>query len=512
MPADLYTLQLESFDDAVSVRDRLMFLGARRVLLLWPPGARVLCRKLDLLLIQRQATRLGMRIALITDDFEVIEHAHDLNISVFPNEQAATLGHWKRPRDKLFTPPRDPDEQAEIVGHVLRQRQPLSPTTLRWRRVARWIMFALVLGAVAFGFVLAAPSASVTLTPASRQVHETVTIVADPSLTDIDIEHRQMPASVLKLEATSHVTIQSSGKAMAGTSQAQGLVTFSNLTDQPILIPLGTVVATSDTYPVRFATLIETTLPAGNQAAIQVPIQSLPEYSGTTGNVNPGAINRVEADLADQVSVTNPNATYGGAVQERRLVTAEDHDRLLVLGRQQVLQNARDTLLLQLSGDQFLVPGSISIVEERPEWTIFSAFVGDTAESVSLDLRAGVQAVVVDQKQAQQVAYSALAPYIQPGLEISPEALSFTRGDIQQIDPDGRVTFLMAVSGHIAVMIDPAYVRERVRGVSVGEARNRLERELLLDPGRPPQIKTWPGWYRRMPILPVRITVKVNTP
>jgi len=395
---------------------------------------------------------------------------------------------------------------------VMRQRQPPSPAALRWRRIARWIMFGLVLAAVAFGFLLAAPSASVTLTPASRQVHETVTIVADPSLTDIDIEHRQMPAAVIQLEATSHVTIQTSGKEMAGTSQAQGLVTFTNLTDQPILIPLGTVVATSDTYPVRFATLIETTLPAGNQAAVQVPIQSLPEYSGTAGNVDPGAINRVEADFADQVSVTNPNATYGGAVQERRFVTAEDHARLLVLGRQQVLQNARDILLLQLSGDQFLVPGSISIIEERPEWTIYNAFVGDTAESVSLDLRARVQAVVVDQKQAQQVAYSALAPYIQPGLEISPEALSFTRGDIQQIEPDGRVTFLMAVSGHIAVMIDPDYVRKRVRGVSVDEAHHRLERELLLDPSRPPQIKTWPGWYRRMPILPVRITVKVNTP
>jgi hypothetical protein len=70
----------------------------------------------------------------------------------------------------------------------------------------------------------------------------------------------------------------------------------------------------------------------------------------------------------------------------------------------------------------------------------------------------------------------------------------------------------MAVSGHIAVMIDPAYVRDRVRGVSRGEAYSRLERELLLDPSRPPQIKTWPGWYHRMPILPVRITVKVNTP
>ena len=45
--------------------------------------------------------------------------------------------------------------------------------------------------------------------------------------------------------------------------------------------------------------------------------------------------------LAGQIAATNPNATFGGALQERSVVTADDHQRLLVLGRQQVLQRAR---------------------------------------------------------------------------------------------------------------------------------------------------------------------------
>jgi hypothetical protein len=343
------------------------------------------------------------------------------------------------------------------------------------------------------------PSAAVTITPASRQVYENVSIVADPALTDIDIENRRMPASIVPLQVTSHVTVQSSGKETAGTSRSQGLVTFINSTDQPVLIPLGTIVSTSGTYPMRFETLIETTLPAGNEASIQVPIQALPEHAGAVGNVNPGTINRIETDFAGFVTVTNPNATYGGAVQEVRIVTAEDHERLLILGRQQLLQNARDELLHYLSGHQFLVPGSITII-------------GDVAESVSLSLRANVQGVVVDEGQAQQIAFSALAPYVQPGLEIEPDAMVFTRGDILDIDPEGRVTFLMVVKGNIAVSIDQDYVRDRMVGVSVDEAYYRLEHDLLLDPERPPRITTWPGWYHRMPLLPVRINVKVNTP
>jgi hypothetical protein len=512
MAPTLYTLQLEPYDDAVSVRDRLMFIQASHVLLMLPPETPGLRRKLDLLLILRQAARLRMRIALITDDPDLMDHAQDLNISVFADEQTAQGSRWKRPRDTVFAPPRDPAEHAEIIDHVLRQRQPLSTTALRRRQVVRWMAFAALIVSLVFSMFLAVPSATVTITPASRQVYENVSIVADPALTDIDIENRRMPASIVPLQVTGHVTVQSSGKETAGTSRAQGLVTFTNSTDQPVLIPLGTVVATSGTYPMRFATLIETTLPAGNEASIQVPIQALPEHAGAVGNVNPNTINRIEADFAGYVTVTNPNATYGGAVQEVRLVTAEDHERLLILGRQQLLQNARDELLHYLSGHQFLVPGSITIITERPEWTTYSAVVGDVAESVSLSLRANVQGVVVDEGQAQQIAFSALAPYIEPGLEIELGAVVFSRGDILDIDPEGRVTFLMVVKGNIAVSIDKNDVRGRMAGVSVDEAHYRLERDLLLDPERPPRITTWPSWYHRMPLLPVRINVKVNTP
>lgn len=505
-------MQLDVHDDLASIRDRLNFIRARRVLILLLPGTPILRRKLDLLLVQRQAARLGMVIALVTEDWQVIEYARELDISVFADEQAADKVRWKRPRDKVFTSPRDPVTQAEVVDHIVRQRQPLTTSERRWRQIGRWLIFVVLASALLLGFMVAAPSATVSLTPASRQVHETVTIVADPTLTDIDIENRQMPAAIVSLQAVSRATLPTSGKETSGASLAQGLVTFTNVTIQPVVIPVGTIVSTSDTYPVRFETLVETILPAGDQIGVQVAIRALADYSGPTGNVDPGAINRVETEIANWVTVNNPNATYGGAIQERRFVTEQDHERLLVLGRQQALQHARDMLLHQLDGDQFLVPGSVLIIEERPEWTVFSVFVGDASESVTLDLRAVVQAVVVDEQQARQIAYSALSPYVRPDLEIALETLSYVRGDILEIERSGRVSFLMTVSGSVAVRIDPGEVRRRVQGVSVSEARRRLDHDFLLDPTRPTSINTWPGWYPRMPFIPVRIVVKVNTP
>jgi len=349
MPAEPHIIYLEPLDDSVSVRDRLTFVKAHRVLLVWPKSGNVLRRKLDLLLVLRQATRLGMRIALVTPNPEVIEHARDLNISVFNSVDAATRAAWKRPRDQMFIPPRDPSHGLALADHILEKRAP-SLTSTRWRNVLRWLIFIGGVLSVVAGFFLAAPSATITLTPASRQVFETVSIVADPELRDIDIEHFRMPATVVTLQATSHVTVETSGRETAGATRAQGLVVFHNKTEEPLLIPLGTIVSTSGTYPIRFETMVETTLPAGNQASVQVPIQALEAHSGADGNVAPGAINRVESEFADGVTVTNPNATYGGAIQERAVVAPQDHERLLVLGRQQVLQRARDTLLYQLTG------------------------------------------------------------------------------------------------------------------------------------------------------------------
>ncbi len=508
----VHTVQLDPHDDPVSVRDKLAFVRARRVVLLWPLRGRVLTRKLDLLLVQRAAAQLGMQIALVTEDPDVIANARDLRISIFPDEQSALQGRWKRPRRKVFTPPHDPDEQAAIAAHVARLRNAGPPRARRLRRLGRWALFLGLLIALVAGFLLVAPSATVAVTPASRQVFQTVTIVADPALHDIDIENYRMPATVITLQATARVTVEASGTEKAGASLAQGLVTFRNTTDQPVLIPRGTVVATSDVIPIRFATMIETTLPAGDAATIDVPVQALPEHAGPQGNVPPGAINRVEGELAYRVTVHNANATYGGAIQERKTVTEEDHARLLELARQQVLQNAQDLLLHQLSGEQFLVPGSVSIVEERPEWTIYNAIVGDLAESVSLDMRATVQAVIVDERQARQVAYAGIAPFIQPGMEVSPQTLRFMRGDIVQIEPSGRVTFLMHVRGHVAVAIDAEAVRRQVAGLRISAARRRLEAELLLDPSRPPRIHTWPAWFNRLPFLAVRITVEVERP
>src|SRR5258708_30758516 len=98
----LQVIQLEPYDDVTSVRDRLAFVRTERVLLVLPRTATILKRKLDLVLIQREAARRGARLALITRDLDVIDNASELNISTFSSVRASQRGTWKPPLSKAF--------------------------------------------------------------------------------------------------------------------------------------------------------------------------------------------------------------------------------------------------------------------------------------------------------------------------------------------------------------------------------------------------------------------------
>src|SRR6187200_2626166 len=95
-------LQLEAGEDIPSIRDRLSFIRGQRVILIWPEEGTALTRKLDLVLVQREAKRRVVQLALVTHDPLVVEHAAELGISTFETIKEAENGRWKRGRTRVF--------------------------------------------------------------------------------------------------------------------------------------------------------------------------------------------------------------------------------------------------------------------------------------------------------------------------------------------------------------------------------------------------------------------------
>lgn len=507
----IHRIQLDQYDDVVSVRDRLQFVTAGRVLLVFPQQP-ILRRKLDLVLIQREATRRDMKLAIITEDYDVMDHAKELEISVFRSIDAARSTAWQTPTKKVFVDRsdrpalgRDPYD----VASATRRKRPKSRASKAVNQVTRGTLFGAAILLVLFGFYATLPSATVRVYPAQDELNITVNIVADPSLDTVVPESLRIPATIERRLQESTATIQSSGRRPAESSLAEGIVTFTNETNLAQFIPTGTQVQTSTVPPVRYLTQEDGVLPAQSGSTINIAIRAIGPNQGLSGNQPPNAIDTVFGDLNGIISVTNRNATYGEGVREIAFVTQADHDRLISLAEEELINNTRDSLSVSLpEGEFLLVPESVSIIEVRE--LVYSADVDQPAERVSLTMKALVQITIIDLNDAQLVAVAiANSGRYTENRILDFNSLTYSSRGVQSVLEDGSIAFQMRVEGTMYADIDSTQVRDRLTGLSVQEAREVLDAEYLLDSRYPPEISTWPSLFGRMPIFPVRIQVEV---
>ena len=507
-----HLIQLELNEDVASVRDRLSFIRGERVLLVWPERGTALTRKLDLVLVQREAMRRAIRLAFVTYDTDVIKHADDLNISTFETIGESERKRWKRARSKVFTnrfqKPSDepiPADLQEVASRILKDEQP-EPLQLVINRAIMVMVFIVVILAMAY---IILPSATVTITPAQEVVESSQEIIASPDIEDIDIENGIIPMTRLRVEATERGTVETSGELSLGDSRAVGSVVFINRSATEIVVPQGTVVTTSAGTPIQFRILNEITVPAGIGLQAEVGIEALQDFAGPIGNVDEGLINTVVGPLAGQIDVRNITPTEGGATQTTRAVSNTDHERLEAMVRQQIQAQAYTAMQPQLSASQFVILETISIAEERNDWKEFSAGVGDTADTLSLNMRAIIEAGAVDEQFGRQIAFAKLSSSVPRGRVIKPESIEYVRGQLSGTSPDGSVTFNMTVHAIVEEPINISEIQTQLAFRNPSTALSYLVNDIDLQPGTLPQIELAPAWLPRMPVLPIRINVEV---
>ncbi|MCB9454750.1 MAG: hypothetical protein H6671_02045 [Anaerolineaceae bacterium] len=509
-------VQLETGDDANSVRDRLSFLRGERVLLIWPEEGTILTRKLDLVLIQREAMRRAIRLALVTHDSLVIRHANELNISTFETIGASERGRWQRGRSKVFTnrfqrPKNEPEaeELKEVASRVGADEDTPGRRRRRWLiRLAVLAVVVLLLGGLLYVVV---PTATITLTPAQSLITQTVELVADPQAAGVDVENAVIRATTLRVQVEETGTLETTGTQDLGAFPASGSVVFINQTNNTVSIPAGTVVSTSAGTPIQFRTSQTAELAAGVGLQIEVPIEALQNASGDAGNVESGLINTVIGPLANNVTVRNLAPTSGGENRVVRVVSQEDKERLADTVRQQLQSRAFIEMRPRLSETQSIIFETIHIAEERADWTSYSANTGDVADTLTLTMQVIVEASAIDQLLGQQVVLARLSQQIPRGRVLSPEnPVAYEVGPVVNIDPQGRITFSMTGSGRVTAEVDTDILKERLAGRPLDEASAYLMGELDLKEGTSPVITITPDWIDRLPLLPTRIAFVIQ--
>lgn len=511
MPRDVSFIQLEPGEDAVSVRDRLSFLRGQNVLIVWPEDGTALTRKLDLVLIQREAMRRAIRLAFVTHDPQVMQHALDLDISTFETIGASEHGRWKRGRAKVFTnrfqKPKDELDPEDLMPVASRVR---GPRRLPLPNAARLIVALIVLAVIGGVGYVALPGATITITVAKLPLESDVLITAYAGAPGVDTAGLLIPARIQLVQVTQTGTRPTTGALDQPPTLASGTVTFINRADAPIDIPAGTRVATADGVPVVFQTVTDAALPGGANQSAEVSVEALPEYSGEAGNVDALKITVVQADWAANVTVSNLLPIGGGQTRSLPVVTQADADRLRAAVRQQIQAQAQAELQGLLASGEFVVDETIAITAEsdRADWQVYSAEVGAVASEITLEMRAVVQALVVNQRDAEQVGFAALSRQIPRGRTLDIGTLSYQRGPVESVAPD-QITFRLFATGQVSGQVDTATLREVLAGRPIEDARLYLSSIYQLAPGTQPEIVVSPDFTGALPTLPIRITIRV---
>ncbi len=504
-------IQIEAHEDVPSVRDRLSFIRGQRVLMIWPEEGTALTRKLDLVLVQREARRRAVQLAIVTHDPQVIDHARDLNISTFETIGASERTRWKRGRTRAFLPrhhkPEDNPDPEELMPIASRVRSSRKGMSRAWQLTMKMLALGALGGViVAFVFVLL-PSATVYVRVEQQMIAVDTQIIADPTALDVDVENGVIPATVLQAPVQTVQQIQTTGIQQTQDNRAVGVVNITNTTTQRINVPIGTQVSTAN--GIMFATTVNESIPAG--AEREIAIEALPAYSGTVGNVAEGRINTIIGDLRDDLRVINRRSTIGGAQRTERFVTEDDRERLLLMVRGQLQSLAYSAMESQILDEQVIVIESINIPASgiRNDWIDYSHDVGDQTDVLSLSMRAVVEGLALDNRVAQQIVFARLSAQKPADLVLQTETFAYQRG---QVIPSADVIQLQASGSGIAVArVDEEDLQRALRGLSVGEGRALIRQQVNLAEGHEPQITVTPSWLGRLPVLPFRIQLQIET-
>src|SRR5215204_858580 len=288
-------ITLESHDDLISVRDRLSWAKTPRILLVWPTFEKVALRQVDLKVLQRHASSLGAQLGLVTRTSIVRADAEALGIPVFESAGQAQRVAWPKVRRKKW-PHKVPDKSLR------EQREQVQVKEEAWRAHPVTRILALAVGVLSVLALVALfiPRAQVILKPVTKMQSIAISVNANPAVDAVFITG-SIPVHEKRFIVEGSQTVLVTGEGIVPQSKAKGAVEFSNLTQQAVTIPAGTVVQTIDS--IRFVTTEDGVVDAGVGKKIELPIEAA--EGGIAGNLEAEMINAIEGRLGLSLSVTN---------------------------------------------------------------------------------------------------------------------------------------------------------------------------------------------------------------
>lgn len=499
-------IQLEPHDDIISARDKMGWGKAERILLVWPERGKTLNRKLDLRLLKRHSDNLGAQLAIVARDPDVCYQSPRLGIPVFNSLRHAQSASWKLPRKfrnmqaaKIkIQPGRSEQNKLQSLDRPTHRGEAQKETRLN--HLIR--LSAFILGVLAMLSMAAtlAPGAEIIITPQEQWQEITLEVLAKPEFTAPGLSGA-LPSQTLNIVVEGRESIPVSGVIVIPDQPAIGEVTFTNLTDQTVSIPEGTIVLNQDDETMRYVVIQAGEVEAGPGTTITLPIRCL--TPGIQGNLPAESIVAIEGLLGTQLRVVNAEPTHTGSDRQEPAPTGFDRQKIYAELIASLQVSAISELQNTLEAGDVLIPNSLTLVEVLEE--TYQPSEIEPADQLSLNLRLEYRGLFVSTHDIQILANALLDANVTSGYEPVENSLEIEHLSAPQPGEKYSASWELRARRKIQAIIDISQVQRLSLGLAPNVAQDRLNDDLPL--ALPPQILISPAWWPRLPVLPFRIMI-----
>jgi hypothetical protein len=487
-------LEFDAQDDRASVRDRLAWSQAPRVVLVFPNRGRTRLARLDLVLLHRQAVHHGRALALVTRHPVLVAAAEAAAIPCFASVDHVPETEWPTPHPSSSGThlPAPPPRSSGLPP------RPTRAGAHSGRGIQRWFWLAIVAMSLVALAAAVVPSADILVTPPHKPQQAAVRLITSSAAVP-DPPSDRLPTRQVETELADSLRQPATGSMQAPEKPASGEALFTNLSGDSATIPEDTSVRSSNQAQQRYVTTVVAQLPAGKGSTVSVPITAV--EPGAAGNLSAGSLDSIDGALGLLASVSNPQALTGGSDRSQAAVIEADLRAAQRALEDRLLAEAEVLLQEQLQEGERLLPGSLRIVSVLSQE--FDHAPGDLASSVGLSQEIRASGLVAQEADLIQATWSSILATAEPGWE--PARSSLTIVDVMPGEAASDEQVMVEARWTVVRPLDRVRLAQAITGQTTTEAAAELQ--VLARLAESPQIRLHPDWLDRLPWIGSRIRI-----
>jgi hypothetical protein len=447
----------------------------------------LLTNEINLRLIKFYAEDEGKELIINGVDPLLIALAQRLGISTIRERNFESMTASSREEAAvLLEPAEEPQpepafEAPETTVAPISRVNPKMRRRYHWSWTGRGLLPAL--GIAFFSLVTAVwlfvqPQAVVTVYPKEQKLNFGAKVFLGTGFKEKEIINGKIPGKMVEKTATITVQTVATGKKTIGVTPATGKIILINRSNQPVVVPKGTVVYGDRGLRYRTITNVLTPkkvtkfrfrIPIGEEYG-KVQVGIVAERNGSAGNQPSGRITRIEGRFRNYLQVINTEPVGNGQDKQISIVAAADLEKGRDEAEKQLQLVAPEEITAMVGAGLLLFPELIRIevisLNSGPA-------VASEAREVKTLLKYRATAILASAAAIHKFLLAQLVNNTPPNFEARNNDVRMISAQVISAGPQTSQIHLVG-TGTLRGILSQAKIKELIKGKSLAEAQMAL--------------------------------------